>query len=640
LPGWALRLLSRVGVYSPGLGDWRGEVGTSDALTFPEWDASGRIIGISTRTILLPDDRQRGEKAAKLAMSGGWRGLTIPDTWRAPGALFICEGTSDALALSAAGLGCIGRPSNVGGVDLLAEVIRRHVPPDRVIVWLGENDRKPDGTHPGDTRTTAQQLADAIGLPVLYALPPVGAKDVREWLTSRCRPTDSPEVWASAGADLQARLLATAGTLTPSDAPAPDAESVDEGGPCGEFGCSPFTNVDGVCQCGRRYTPTAITRLAVANPVASDLPATPFTKNVGSYSDIGGYQSNSPRFRRRACRWGARLAFAAKEGNGRLQLRAYCDRWNCLACGRWKRRERSEALTRVIGTMPEEHIYTYCGTVDGLDRLLARLSGRIGRLQKKDEEIPSLQYAAVRSDLDCDCVVAVLVSPIPDRKGVMTKATREEAATALRAAIGEISIGPGASDAESDGRHFRYSQGLCPPPQRESTGNYTRLGVAKTLPEVTAKLWSVAGLEVICNPAHDGVEPGADTVFEVRALEGRDVEVDDEKLWDADQKVIGEISLGHDEQQLANEINAAINPPVRPGFAELDAAFAEADFDEDDAGYREPQTPVAPVPLAVAPPPPTPEKRLTFSELDLPEDDADFFRRWAADDDEPPSFAF
>ena len=77
------------------------------------------------------------------------RGLTIPARFaERDGPVLAVEGASDVLAATAMGIAAIGRPSNMGGVDLLVDVLR-DVPPDRPIIVLGEYDANSKGQWPG-----------------------------------------------------------------------------------------------------------------------------------------------------------------------------------------------------------------------------------------------------------------------------------------------------------------------------------------------------------------------------------------------------------------------------------------------------------------------------------------------------------
>ena len=74
--------------------------------TFPEADANGNVLGVTRRY------RDGGKKQ----LAGGKRGLTVPIAFAdRPGPLYVCEGTSDTLALTRAGLAAVGRPSNAAG---------------------------------------------------------------------------------------------------------------------------------------------------------------------------------------------------------------------------------------------------------------------------------------------------------------------------------------------------------------------------------------------------------------------------------------------------------------------------------------------------------------------------------------------
>lgn len=204
LPADALAALPLIGT--------NGRTSGGRTFTVPECDGTGRIVGLN----------QRFADGSKKVLKGGHRGLTIPAGWRdRPGPVFVVEGASDTLAMTHAGLSCVGRPSNSGGADHLAALLTGW-PAERGIVVCGENDAKPDGTHPGRAGavSVAERLAAALRRPVVWALPPAGAKDAREWLTSADRGEAS---CPDRGAELAAALLAAA---MPIDPPAADPPPV------------------------------------------------------------------------------------------------------------------------------------------------------------------------------------------------------------------------------------------------------------------------------------------------------------------------------------------------------------------------------------------------------------------------------
>lgn len=172
----------------------------SHGWTFPERDATGRVIGINCRSATGEKKRRLGSKSGLTFDPQTWMESTIEAEF-----LFLVEGPSDTAALMSLDLSVVGRPSNTGGVELLAELLCS-VPTDRVIVVVGENDRKPheslsptvqawhkptcDGCSacwPGKfgAITTATKLAELLERQIVWALPPEDVKDAREWLNSQ-----------------------------------------------------------------------------------------------------------------------------------------------------------------------------------------------------------------------------------------------------------------------------------------------------------------------------------------------------------------------------------------------------------------------------------------------------------------------
>jgi hypothetical protein len=143
--------------------------------TFPECDGTGEVIGLTTRDA----------DGTKRCLPGSRRGLTLPTMSLARAVaqrrVFIVEGPSDTLALWAAGLAVVGRPSNCGGAAHLAKLLA-DLPADVNVLVLGENDAKADGTWPGRDgavsvcRSLRRDLPDRA---ISWVLPPASAKDAR-----------------------------------------------------------------------------------------------------------------------------------------------------------------------------------------------------------------------------------------------------------------------------------------------------------------------------------------------------------------------------------------------------------------------------------------------------------------------------
>jgi hypothetical protein len=149
----------------------------SRSWTVPERNGDGRVVGINRRF-------RGGEKRM---IAGSQRGLYYAPDWESGnGPIFCPEGFSDTAVLTAMGLSAVGRPSNTGGVEYLAELLER-LPAARVVIVLGEHDPKPDGQWPGKDGaiSTAEGLARRLDRPVLYAFPPGNDKDVRSWVLAR-----------------------------------------------------------------------------------------------------------------------------------------------------------------------------------------------------------------------------------------------------------------------------------------------------------------------------------------------------------------------------------------------------------------------------------------------------------------------
>lgn len=162
--------------------------------SFPERQPGGKVCGIV----------RRFRDGSKKTMKGSRSGLYFEARWLDyQGPIFLPEGGSDTASLITLGLRAVGRPSNLGGIKHLLAILRRVARP---IIVLGEHDEKPQKRgqswfcpanckgclfcFPGlaGAKHTAKKLREACGSRVRVAMPPNGAKDVREWLIKHGEP--------------------------------------------------------------------------------------------------------------------------------------------------------------------------------------------------------------------------------------------------------------------------------------------------------------------------------------------------------------------------------------------------------------------------------------------------------------------
>jgi hypothetical protein len=179
--------------------------------TFPETDATGKIIGIACRWRKGHGPNPTG----KSQILTSTRGLTLPPGWKErPGSAFDVEGPTDTAAMYRAGFAVTGRLAASGGGALLAKLYA-DLDPSRDIIIVGDNDEKANGHWPGKEGAIAiaRKVSDATGRLVKWALPPTGFKDVREYLTSDLWG-DTP--FEERGEKLRAHLEQTAVTVSPS----------------------------------------------------------------------------------------------------------------------------------------------------------------------------------------------------------------------------------------------------------------------------------------------------------------------------------------------------------------------------------------------------------------------------------------
>jgi hypothetical protein len=152
-----------------------GWAARNPAWSFPMRDpTTGTVTGIRLRR---PD-------GAKFSVRGSREGLFMPDTLPNEGTLLVLEGATDAVAAHSIGFPLsVGRPSCAGGVSQLVALVRTRSPP-RVVI-IGDND---DAGGRGADALARVLILHCRDLRVVA--PPIGFKDMRQWVTAGASRSD------------------------------------------------------------------------------------------------------------------------------------------------------------------------------------------------------------------------------------------------------------------------------------------------------------------------------------------------------------------------------------------------------------------------------------------------------------------
>lgn len=144
--------------------------------TFPMHDNKKRLVGIRIRTTGGRKWSVRGSRNALFWPAG----VACTES-----RLIICEGPTDCAALLTLGFDAIGRPSCMGGVKYLCQLLRAG--PRRPVVIMADRDspkRLPDGSTWRPGRDGAVKLARQIKplAQTVKLVKPPKHKDIRQWL--------------------------------------------------------------------------------------------------------------------------------------------------------------------------------------------------------------------------------------------------------------------------------------------------------------------------------------------------------------------------------------------------------------------------------------------------------------------------
>ena len=152
----------------------RLQTGWNGNITFPMRDENEQVIGINVRA----------KDGKRWCVTGSHNGLFWPENISDNDMLLLPEGPTDTAALLTLGFAAAGRPSNVGGVEILIKKLSKR---RRYVVIIADNDeakQRPDGSEFFPGQYGALKTADALrkytkGIKVIV---PPKYKDVRRWL--------------------------------------------------------------------------------------------------------------------------------------------------------------------------------------------------------------------------------------------------------------------------------------------------------------------------------------------------------------------------------------------------------------------------------------------------------------------------
>jgi len=137
------------------------------AFAFPMVNASGEVVGI----------RLRHDNSSKSTVAGSRSGLFVPTGVGEKQTLLVCEGPTDTAAILSIGFDAIGRPSCLGQVSMLRQLLLLFDPMPEIIICADRDGAGLDG---------ARRLATGllhINQSVRIIKPPKH-NDIREWISS------------------------------------------------------------------------------------------------------------------------------------------------------------------------------------------------------------------------------------------------------------------------------------------------------------------------------------------------------------------------------------------------------------------------------------------------------------------------
>ena len=190
-----------------------------------EWDSRQWLIPMKNHRCLITGLATRWKNGTKMVVTDSRCGLVYGSNWLDyPGPIYIVEGPSDTAAALTLHLCVIGRPSNIGGVELLVRMLGRI---NRKIIVIAERDHKHHDDlaevvrkqHDpacrgclrcwpglGGAKHTADAMWKRLHRVVEWAFVPRPHKDLRAWLNAQKIDVTNTAACVRVGQSLMRRI--------------------------------------------------------------------------------------------------------------------------------------------------------------------------------------------------------------------------------------------------------------------------------------------------------------------------------------------------------------------------------------------------------------------------------------------------
>lgn len=194
---------------------------SADTLPIPQWSRYLKVSEQSLTRLEIVEDEKGNQAfpmknefaticgirirdprtAAKWCVPGSREGLFIPKGFDPCKPTTIVEGPTDCAAALDMGYNAIGRPSCLGGVAILRNLVEKYKTPACLVIIDNDQPKtRPDGStwRPGEDGglTLVKRLSEVCDA-VVACMPPDKVKDLREWRTCGATKADvmKHQIW-------------------------------------------------------------------------------------------------------------------------------------------------------------------------------------------------------------------------------------------------------------------------------------------------------------------------------------------------------------------------------------------------------------------------------------------------------------